>query len=67
MAEFKRLYALYRGEEFVMIGTANELAERIGVSVQRIRHKSTPSYHKVFDNEKSTAYITFKMDEDDCE
>ncbi|MCP0885748.1 hypothetical protein LB941_00185 [Ligilactobacillus sp. WILCCON 0076] len=37
-------YALYRGDEFVDIGTLNELASRYHTSVNTLRFKASPTY-----------------------
>ena len=38
------LYAVYKGDEFVDVGTAEELAERLGyASVKKISWRCTPS------------------------
>lgn len=37
-------YALYRGDEFVLIGTIKEIAEEIGVKEKTILHYKTPTY-----------------------
>lgn len=39
-------YAVYKGEEFIMIGTAKECAEETGVSEKSIRWLSTPTAKK---------------------
>jgi hypothetical protein len=57
----KQRYALYRGDEFIDVGTADELAERHGVRAETIRWMSTPSFHKRGSGEKLMA---FKIEED---
>ncbi|MFZ7175793.1 helix-turn-helix domain-containing protein [Streptococcus hyovaginalis] len=42
----KMLYALYRGDEFIDIGTRYELAEMIGVAPQTISFYASPTYQK---------------------
>lgn len=42
----KKLYALYRGDEFVDVGTAEEIAERQEIRPESVKWMSTPSYHK---------------------
>ena len=37
-------YALYRGDEFITVGTVKELAEFMGVKEASIRFWSYPSY-----------------------
>lgn len=42
----KQEYALYKGDEFIDLGTIEELAERMGVAPKTIRHYQTPAYKK---------------------
>lgn len=42
----EKVYALYKGEELLEIGTKKELAERFGVKVKTISFYNTPSYTK---------------------
>lgn len=39
-------YALYKGDNFIEIGTAKKLAEIVGISEKSIRFMSTPTYRK---------------------
>lgn len=36
-------YALYSGDEFIMIGTAEQLAERMGVKPETVKWYTTPT------------------------
>jgi hypothetical protein len=36
-------YALYKGEDFLGIGTAEQLAERLGVTIKTIRWYASPA------------------------
>jgi len=48
----KSIYALYRGDEFIDLGTAEELARKRGVSKNTIIFISSPTYkkrHKEYD------------------
>lgn len=42
----KQEYALYKGDEFIDLGTIEELAERMGVTPKTIRYYQTPNYKK---------------------
>lgn len=39
-------YALYRGDEFVDVGTADELAERMGVKAETVLFYASPSWRR---------------------
>lgn len=41
-----RIYAMYKGEEMLAMGTIKEIAEKMGVSEATIRFQTTPSYRK---------------------
>lgn len=40
----KAVYAIYKGDEFVDVGTAPELSERTGLSVSLLRWYSSPCW-----------------------
>lgn len=42
----RAVYAIYRGDEFVDVGTAPELSERTGMSVSLLRWYSSPCWAK---------------------
>jgi hypothetical protein len=49
MAKAKRhekTYALYRGDEFIDLGTIKELAARRGVSPSTIKYMTMPVHHR---------------------
>lgn len=39
-------YAMYKGEEFLDVGTAGELARKFNVSVSTIKFYATPVYRR---------------------
>ena len=47
----KHIYALYRGEELLGVGTATELAKAHGVKPETIYFYSMPSYKRRFKND----------------
>ena len=46
MVNKEKIYALYRGEKFLGIGTKKELAELLNVKVKTISFYATPAYKK---------------------
>lgn len=58
-----KTYALYKGDEFIDIGTTKELAEKIGVSETSIRFYSTPTYVKR--NRKGNCYVVVRIDDEE--
>ena len=39
-------YALYRGDDFIMIGTLAEIAKKLGVNEQTVKFYGTPTYYR---------------------
>lgn len=52
----RQLYAIYKGDEFIDVGTADELAERHGVKVKTIQWMSSPAYHRRGTGDKLMVY-----------
>lgn len=66
----EKIFALYKGEEFIDIGTAKEIAKRRGVTPEFIKYLSTPANLKRIDTRKnknklSNAMICVKVEEED--
>ena len=57
-------YAVYKGDEFLDIGTAKELASKMNVKVETIKFWSTPTYHKRIKNH-DIATIVVKLSVED--
>ena len=53
----ENIYALYRGEKFLAIGTKKELAELLGVKVETISFYGTPAYKKRINQAKSRRLV----------
>lgn len=58
-----RIYAMYKGEEMLAMGTIKEIAEQMGVSEVTIRFQTTPSYRKRC-RENGTHREVFPIDDD---
>lgn len=59
-------FALYEGENIIDIGTAKELATKLGVKVDWIRHMSTPAHQRKLAKSKEPtgkARLTVKLGE----
>ena len=39
-------YALYRGDDLIMIGTLAEIAKKLGVDEKTVRFYGTPAYYR---------------------
>lgn len=66
----EKLFALYKGEEFIDIGTAKELAKKRNVKPDFIRYLSTPANKRRIANRKnnnktSKALVSVKIDDED--
>lgn len=53
----ENIYALYRGEKFLAIGTKKELAELLNVKVETVSSYATPSYKKRINEAKSRRVV----------
>ena len=53
----EKIYALYRGEKFIAIGTKKELAELLNVKVETISFYATPAYKKRINEAKSRRLV----------
>lgn len=53
----EKVYALYRGEKFLGIGTKKELAELLNVKVETISFYGTPAYTKRTNLEKGRRLV----------
>ena len=49
----EKVYAIYKGDEFIDLGTRKELAERLGVKVSTIDYLLTPAYRRKFKKSKN--------------
>lgn len=55
-------YALYKGDEVLTVGTKEELAKYLNVSIRTIEFYSSPTYRKR--NKKGNCYIVIRIKED---
>lgn len=55
-------YALYKGDTVLTIGTKEELAKYLGVSVETISFYCTPTYRKR--NKRGNNFIVIRIKED---
>lgn len=53
------MYALYKGDDILTIGTIKELAKYLGVKEKTVYFYSTPTYRKR--NKKGNNYIVIKI------
>lgn len=57
-------YALYRGDDFVDIGTADQLAGKLGCKAETIRFYAAPSYRARL-KEGSKSLIAVRIEEEE--
>lgn len=53
----EKIYALYRGEKFIGVGTKRELAELLNVKVETISFYATLAYKKRINQAKSRRLV----------
>jgi hypothetical protein len=63
MGRKKQIYALYRGDEFINLGTIEELARYEKVKPRSIRYLQTPAYKKKF-KEDNNRRVLIKIEGD---
>jgi len=55
------MYALYKGDYFIDLGTKRYLANLLNVKIETITHYMTPAHRK---RTKDNGYIVIKIEED---
>ena len=50
-------YALYKGEELIGIGTAEELANKLGILKSTVKFYGTPAYNRRRKNTENRHYL----------
>ncbi|BFU64741.1 MULTISPECIES: hypothetical protein [Rodentibacter] len=63
MTKRRQIYAVYRGEENLGDGTAEELAEKLGVQAKTIQSMSTPRFHRR--NQSGKRLVVIKLDKEE--
>lgn len=58
-----KIYAVYKGEEFITTGTLQELAEYFGVAYGTIKFMTTPAYRRRCKGGKNRREL-FLLDDD---
>lgn len=53
MSRKKGIYALYKGDKFIDLGTLEELAKKENVSKKTIFYYKTPAYKRKFKNDEN--------------
>lgn len=59
----QNIYAVYKGERFIDVGTADYLAKVLGITVKSVWYMATPSYRKRIAKSKDAMEV-FKIEED---
>lgn len=54
-------YAIYKGDDFIELGTVDYLANKLGVKRDTVKFWSMPSYRKRI---KGTALIAIRIEDD---
>ena len=61
-------YALYKGDNFLDIGTIKDLSERYNISVKTLRWYSTPCYkNKIKNKNNIKSYVVVKIEDEEDE
>lgn len=61
-------YALYKGDNFLDIGTIKDLSKRYNISVKTLRWYSTPCYKNKIKNKKNIkSYVVVRIEDEEDE
>lgn len=60
----ENIYAVYKGDEFIDLGTKKELAKKLNIKPGSIHFYSTPTYRKRIKDE-TNSLIVIKIDDDE--
>lgn len=63
MKKIKKIYALYKGDNYITDGTIEELAEYLKVKPSTIRFYTTPTYKKRMNLENAINVVCIGKDE----
>lgn len=60
-------YAVYKGDEFLCLGTARECAAYLGVKISTIRYLLSPAYSKIIEKRQDSKgpLIAIKVDDEE--
>ncbi len=58
----QRQYAVYKGDQFVMAGTLEEVSKKLGILPSSVKWLSTPAAHKRADKSGSKRMVVEKID-----
>lgn len=50
-------YVLYKGEEVIAMGTAQEIADKLGITKDTVKFYGTPAYKRRRKNSKTRHYL----------
>ena len=62
----EKIFAVYKGDEFIDLGTRKELAEKLNIKPNSIKFYSTPIYRKRT-KDKPNSLIVIKIEDDEKE
>ena len=68
MGNIPRVYALYKGDMFLDVGTISEMAERQGIKTQTLYHYRSISYRRRCDERGipyEGRYVLIEVEDDD--
>lgn len=61
------MFALYKGDEFIDLGTRQELAKKMGVTPKTISYLSTPARMRKIKDKENKSLIAIKIEDDEDE
>ncbi|MGT2729453.1 hypothetical protein ACVRWQ_05915 [Streptococcus phocae subsp. salmonis] len=55
----QRVYAIYKGDKFIDVGTKREIAERLGITPNSVAFLASPSHKKRSPNDRFAVFIGY--------
>lgn len=56
------VFAVYKGDDFVSVGTTKEVAEQLGVTTRTVHCMKSPAHHERAKNKTVEAAVAYKVD-----
>ncbi|KPJ21806.1 hypothetical protein [Streptococcus phocae] len=58
----QRVYAIYKGDKFIDVGTKREIADQLGITPNSVTFLASPSHKKRSPNDRFAIFIGYEED-----
>ncbi len=59
----EKIYAIYKGDQFIDVGTMKEMSKRLHKSVKTLHYYASKAYRRRSDPKGNNHYIVIKVEE----